>query len=62
MFELKCAVQEYAWGKKGEDSTVAKLKASADSDFTINPDASYAEVRITLVRPQSIGCPAFYCR
>ncbi|KAK3786366.1 hypothetical protein RRG08_022987 [Elysia crispata] len=44
VFELKCAVQEYAWGKKGEDSTVAKLKASADSDFTINPDASYAEL------------------
>ncbi|RUS80567.1 hypothetical protein EGW08_011661 [Elysia chlorotica] len=44
VFELKCAVQEYAWGKKGEDSAVAKLKASVDSNFTINPDAFYAEL------------------
>lgn len=44
VFELQCAVQEYAWGKKGEDSAVAKLKASADSEFTINQDASYAEL------------------
>ena len=46
VFELKCAVQEYAWGKKGEDSAVAQLKASVDADFTVNPDASYAEVRL----------------
>ncbi|GFN73913.1 mannose-6-phosphate isomerase [Plakobranchus ocellatus] len=44
VFELKYAIQGYAWGKKGEDSVVARLKASADSDFTINPDAPYAEL------------------
>lgn len=37
-------MQEYAWGKIGNDSEVAKLKASADVDFKLDPHAKYAEV------------------
>lgn len=44
MFELRCGVQEYDWGKIGHDSEVAVLKASADPDFRINPAQKYAEV------------------
>ncbi|KAI8772344.1 mannose-6-phosphate isomerase [Biomphalaria glabrata] len=44
VFELKCAVQQYAWGKQGKDSIVAKLKASVDPDFQIDPDGHYAEL------------------
>ncbi|KAH9512818.1 hypothetical protein Btru_038257 [Bulinus truncatus] len=44
VFELKCAVQQYAWGKLGKDSVVAKLKSSVDPDFQIDPDATYAEL------------------
>lgn len=44
MFELKCAVQQYAWGKIGADSEVAKLKSSVDPDFLVDPEAPYAEL------------------
>lgn len=44
VFELKCAVQEYAWGKIGADSEVARLKASVDPDFKIAAETPYAEV------------------
>lgn len=42
--ELKCAVQEYAWGKKGEDSAVAQLAQNAALNFSINQDVPYAEL------------------
>lgn len=42
--ELKCAVQEYAWGKKGESSAVALLAQNAAQNFSINPDVPYAEL------------------
>ena len=44
VFELRCGVQEYDWGKIGHDSEVAVLKASADPEFRINPAKKYAEV------------------
>ncbi|CAG5119163.1 unnamed protein product [Candidula unifasciata] len=44
IFELKCAVQQYAWGKKGSESVVARLKAAADPDFVIDEQTPYAEL------------------
>lgn len=45
IFPLKCAVQNYAWGKVGEDSIVARL-ATCDNDFSLINDRTYAEVCI----------------
>ncbi|KAG7205859.1 hypothetical protein KM043_007792 [Ampulex compressa] len=42
--ELKCAVQTYDWGKRGIDSTVATLMKSANADFVLNEQKSYAEL------------------
>ncbi|BFZ00521.1 hypothetical protein BsWGS_03560 [Bradybaena similaris] len=44
VLELKCAVQQYAWGKKGTDSVVARLKAAADPEFVIDENTPYAEL------------------
>ncbi|XP_059177855.1 mannose-6-phosphate isomerase-like isoform X2 [Physella acuta] len=44
VFELKCAVQQYAWGKIGQDSEVARLKSSVDSTFKVDPETTYAEL------------------
>jgi hypothetical protein len=44
VFELRCGIQEYDWGKIGKDSMVASLKASADPTFTLDPMRKYAEV------------------
>ena len=41
--ELKCAVQSYAWGKIGLDSTVAQLSQHSPS-FELEEDKPYAEV------------------
>lgn len=43
-FQVKCAVQTYAWGKIGKDSEVAKLSKSGDSNFALDEDAPYAEL------------------
>lgn len=42
--ELKCAVQEYNWGKYGIDSIVASLMASANTDFVVDEQKTYAEL------------------
>ena len=44
VFLLKCAIQTYAWGKKGSDSEVARLMKSADERFSIDENTTYAEV------------------
>ncbi|KAL8595940.1 hypothetical protein ACOMHN_018252 [Nucella lapillus] len=44
VFELKCGLQDYAWGKQGESSLAAELKASADPSFRIDPSKHYAEL------------------
>ena len=44
VFELRCAVQNYAWGKPGQSSAVAQLAASADKHFLIDDNKPYAEV------------------
>ncbi|XP_029431543.1 mannose-6-phosphate isomerase isoform X2 [Rhinatrema bivittatum] len=44
MFPLSCIVQNYAWGKIGLDSEVAKLIASSDPLGHIEADKPYAEL------------------
>ncbi|KAH0955816.1 hypothetical protein HN011_004240 [Eciton burchellii] len=42
--ELKCAVQTYHWGKRGMNSIVATLMKSANADFIVNEQETYAEL------------------
>ncbi|KAJ4443892.1 hypothetical protein ANN_05679 [Periplaneta americana] len=42
--ELRCAVQQYAWGKQGRQSEAALLNSSGDPDFLIDDDMYYAEL------------------
>jgi len=44
VFLLNCAVQTYAWGKKGSSSEVACLMKSANHEFVIDENTTYAEV------------------
>ncbi|XP_070539004.1 mannose-6-phosphate isomerase-like [Ptychodera flava] len=44
VFPLKCAVQQYAWGKIGTDSEVAKLSVSGDDNFQVEENKPYAEL------------------
>lgn len=50
VFPLTCAVQNYAWGKMGLDSEVAKLVVGGDPLAVIEVDKPYAEVRSLLRR------------
>ncbi|DBA02064.1 TPA: hypothetical protein N0F65_000311, partial [Lagenidium giganteum] len=43
MKELQCIAHQYAWGKKGDASTVAQLKAAADASFAVDQTKPYAE-------------------
>ncbi|XP_054572667.1 mannose-6-phosphate isomerase isoform X4 [Eptesicus fuscus] len=43
VFPLSCVVQQYAWGKMGSDSEVARLLASSDPLARISEDKPYAE-------------------
>lgn len=45
VFPLSCVVQQYAWGKLGTNSEVARLLASSDPLAQISEDKPYAEVR-----------------
>lgn len=42
--ELKCAVQTYSWGKSGMNSIVASLIKSANADFIVDEQKTYAEL------------------
>jgi len=42
--ELKCAIQTYNWGKHGMDSIVATLMKSANTDFVVDEEKTYAEL------------------
>ncbi|XP_018397217.1 PREDICTED: mannose-6-phosphate isomerase isoform X2 [Cyphomyrmex costatus] len=42
--ELKCTVQTYAWGKLGMNSIVASLIKSANADFVVDEQKTYAEL------------------
>ncbi|XP_011859434.1 PREDICTED: mannose-6-phosphate isomerase isoform X2 [Vollenhovia emeryi] len=42
--ELKCAVQTYSWGKYGMNSIVASLIKSANADFVVDDEKTYAEL------------------
>lgn len=42
--ELKCAVQIYGWGKRGMNSIVASLIKSANADFVVDEQKTYAEL------------------
>jgi mannose-6-phosphate isomerase len=44
MFKLDCAIQAYAWGKRGTNSCVAKFKESQNKEFKIDENKSYAEL------------------
>ncbi|XP_021105708.1 mannose-6-phosphate isomerase isoform X4 [Heterocephalus glaber] len=44
VFPLSCVVQQYAWGKKGSNSEVARLLASSDPLAQISEDKPYAEL------------------
>ena len=45
MLALTCAAQQYAWGKMGEASMVARLqRASSGSDAPPPADQPYAEL------------------
>ena len=42
---LSCVCQNYAWGKVGLDSEVARLKKSAEGDnFVVGEKQTYSEV------------------
>lgn len=44
MRRLNCAVQNYAWGKRGRDSMVSKLKMLENEGFETDEDKTYAEL------------------
>lgn len=44
MERLDCLVKEYAWGKKGAKSEVAKIFAAGHKNFKIGKQTPYAEV------------------
>ncbi|QDZ18900.1 mannose-6-phosphate isomerase [Chloropicon primus] len=44
MFKINCAVQNYAWGRLGSDSEVAKLFASGNAGAEVEEDKPYAEL------------------
>ncbi|XP_060742814.1 mannose-6-phosphate isomerase [Tachysurus vachellii] len=44
VFPLSCVVQNYAWGKLGLDSEVAKLVLGGDPQIVIQDDRPYAEL------------------
>ncbi|GAB1294270.1 Mannose-6-phosphate isomerase [Apodemus speciosus] len=44
VFPLSCVVQQYAWGKAGSKSEVARLLASSDPLAQISEDRPYAEL------------------
>uniref|UniRef100_A0A0N4ZZW3 mannose-6-phosphate isomerase n=1 Tax=Parastrongyloides trichosuri TaxID=131310 RepID=A0A0N4ZZW3_PARTI len=44
MERLNCHVKEYAWGKKGLESEVARLYADGHDHFKVNQDQTYAEL------------------
>ncbi len=44
--KLSCAVQTYAWGKRGGESEVARLKKGGDPGFVVDEEQNYAEVGV----------------
>jgi len=41
---LQCAAQEYAWGRTGMNSTVARMKDANDASFQVKESTPYAEL------------------
>ncbi|GMT33361.1 hypothetical protein PFISCL1PPCAC_24658, partial [Pristionchus fissidentatus] len=44
MLKLKCGAQQYAWGKKGEESQVAHLLVSGQHEKEVDKEKPYAEL------------------
>lgn len=45
LLRLRCGVNSYAWGKKGNESAAARFAAATPSDdLKIESDTPYAEV------------------
>eukprot|EP00816_Leptocylindrus_hargravesii_P001913 CAMPEP_0196812802 /NCGR_PEP_ID=MMETSP1362-20130617/31335_1 /TAXON_ID=163516 /ORGANISM="Leptocylindrus danicus, Strain CCMP1856" /LENGTH=472 /DNA_ID=CAMNT_0042188705 /DNA_START=149 /DNA_END=1567 /DNA_ORIENTATION=- len=42
--KLDCAAQQYAWGRIGSNSSVARMKAANSTNFIIEEDSPYAEL------------------
>jgi len=49
VFLLRASVQQYAWGKPGLQSEVAKLCQSGDKQFKLDESSPYAEARCFIV-------------
>lgn len=45
LIRLQCGVNSYDWGKVGNESAAAKFAAATPSDFAIQEEKPYAEVR-----------------
>ena len=53
LIRLQCGANSYDWGKKGNDSVVARFAAATPAaDFNIQVDKPYAEVLHPLVGPR----------
>ena len=59
VFQLNAAVQQYAWGKPGSNSTVAELARDGQTGFTVDTEAPYAEVRLSHKKMASISQTTF---
>lgn len=44
IFELKCTIQNYLWGKKGSDSEVSRLSLAGEHIDSIDEKQYYAEL------------------
>lgn len=44
IFELKCTIQNYLWGKKGSDSEVSRLSLAGEHIESIDEKQYYAEL------------------
>ncbi|EFO88414.1 hypothetical protein CRE_16545 [Caenorhabditis remanei] len=49
MEQLQCHVKQYAWGKYGEESEVARLFADGHDGFQIDNKKPYAELKIFIL-------------
>lgn len=65
MMKLECTAQQYAWGRIGSNSTVARMRANQTEDFVLEEDKPYAELWMgthpngmsrVMNEDESVGC------
>ena len=44
IMQLDCVAQNYAWGTRGEQSSVARFKVASDETFIPSAEECYAEL------------------